>query len=295
MQKDIIKNISVLSGMHRSGTTFLGKIFQESNHYHVFHEPFNRTFGLKEVNFDYIDVNTEQNLNYLKSISKFENLSFSRSSHFDSPYKKVLRKIWGGRTEQEWRKIRLRNLFQSKSIILKDPFLSRSNLFLTQELNIKVIYVVRHPCAVWNSIKNMGWKLNLQHYSSASNSELLHRYFNADEIVKFSIIWADLQAHNIKIKNDNYKLIKHEDLCITPQEVIQDCLQFFGNENDGLDAKIVEKYMNTSNKSKKKSQLHSFKRNPIELTRAWESELSKEEIKIIMQHCEKFTSIIYEN
>lgn len=293
MLRNKINNIYVLSGMHRSGTTFLGKIFKESDNYHVFHEPFNRTFGIEGVNFDYINLNSESNLNYLNAISNFEHLNFSRKSHFDNLQKKILRKIWGGRTEQEWRKIRLLNLVKRKNIILKDPFLSRSNKYLTEQLDIKVIYLVRHPCAVWNSIKNMGWKLNLQNYSSNSDAARLSQYFDSDEITKFSKVWEDIQAQNTQIENDNFKFIRHEDLCTNPIETISSCLSFFGNKTAGLDTKIVEKYMSSSNQSKKKSQLHDFKRNPLELTRAWESELSKSEINIIMNNCEKYTTMIY--
>ena len=39
----------IISGMHRSGTTFLGKLLESSGNMHTIHEPFNYKFGLEGV------------------------------------------------------------------------------------------------------------------------------------------------------------------------------------------------------------------------------------------------------
>lgn len=80
------KKLIVLTGMHRSGTTFLGEVISKSTAVSVLHEPFNRIYGISEIQYDYVDSSSEQRLILEKYIFKLLNrrlISFSRSVNAD--------------------------------------------------------------------------------------------------------------------------------------------------------------------------------------------------------------------
>lgn len=142
--------------MHRSGTTYLGNIFNLSHETFVFHEPYNRKYGIAGLPFDYINLEHNELAKIIlsKIISK-KPLNFVRRCYRDSLSKALIRIALGGKTENQWRLYRY--LFQDRKLILKDPFLSKSTCYIGKNYGLKSIVLIRHPCAVWNSIKKMNW------------------------------------------------------------------------------------------------------------------------------------------
>jgi hypothetical protein len=54
--------MNIVTGMHRSGTTYVGRILGLCDKVDVFHEPFNRHFGLKGVKKNYPAVDMQYEL-----------------------------------------------------------------------------------------------------------------------------------------------------------------------------------------------------------------------------------------
>ena len=279
-QRDNKIVMNVVTGMHRSGTTYVGKILDACDQLDVFHEPFNRHFGISGINKNYpaVDMGYELNtVDILKSIESRQQLPFIRDCNKDKFTKKLARKIIGGKTEQQWRKIRLSHSLKEKQLVLKDPFLSMSTQTLTKDLGVKVLFLCRHPGSVWASIKQMNWKMDLDNFFGDGFPINKQK----DDLATFCEVWNTINLHNTTIEDANYLFMTHEELCIDPLGAFK---QVFDHFNLPLSEKanaLIEDMTSGGQADKQSNKLHQFKRNSAEMVNLWQKKLSKEEIDYI--------------
>ena len=273
----------VVTGMHRSGTTYVGQVLDVCKNVDVFHEPFNRHFGLAGINKNYpaIDLGYEiELLDVLNDLALKREHTFIRENTNDAFFKRFVRKIIGGKTEQQWRMIRLTSLLQKKTLILKDPFLSFATKTMSSDLEYKVVYLCRHPGAVWSSIKQMDWKMDLNNFFGESfpvtNSKR--------EIERFAEVWSTLNLHNYSYKNKNFLFMTHEELCINPIASFNKIFTHLNLEFTTKARQLVNTMSNADEVDKEGNKLHQFKRNSAKIVDSWRNKLSKEEHEFFENH-----------
>lgn len=289
----------VFTGMHRSGTTFIGEAALQCENTSVFHEPFNRVYGMKGVDYDYIagDFCYEKKvLNYLHAIERRNFLSFQRRAHRDDFKKKLARYLVGGKTERQWHLERLEYLFRNdKEIIIKDPFLSLSTKLVVSRPLSRVGFIIRHPGAVWMSIKNMNWKMDLNKFGFENFFN--DQFYNSDsEVEKFSWVWKAINEHNYRyslISNDNYQLITHEEMCLNPVEVISNFFESLSMTFDSSLEEFVLASTSGSSVDKRPGELHQMKRNSSAMVNSWRDKISPEEQGVIKNICGSLVEEIY--
>lgn len=272
--------MNIVTGMHRSGTTYVGKVLDTCTKIDVFHEPFNRHFGLKGIDKNYpaVDMGYELNtLALLKSIELRASLGFIRDCNKDKYIKRVARKLFGGKTEQQWRKIRYSQILYKRELVLKDPFLSMSTQTLSENLGCKVLYLCRHPAAVWSSIKHMNWKMDLKNFFGA-NFPVSYR---ENDLEVFCEVWNTLNSHNSQLANPNFLFMTHEELCIYPMESFDKIFKHFGLNLDERARDLISSLTSGTRTEKADNTLHQFKRNSSEMVELWKKKLTKSEISYI--------------
>ncbi len=276
--------------MHRSGTTFLGQVFDNLDKCYVLHEPFNRKYGLEGLSYDYCDLENNISANKMfDALINDQKLNFINIAERDNTLKKIARRYIGGRTEVQWR-LYLK-LFKHKQLILKDPFLSKSTHFLSNTYNTKSIVVIRHPCAVWYSIKQMRWTMDMKKYCSSEHS--VHAIKLNSDIEKFCYVWCDIAKYNAK-PNRNIKLVSHETLCEKPYETIEECLNFFNFTINDRVLQFIKNNMFASSEARNYSNLHQFKRDASVINNQWRSALSQAEISKILRFTQGLVELHYE-
>ena len=287
------KKIFCLTGMHRSGTTFLGKVFSNTQDSFVWHEPFNRKYGIKQINWDYplYEENRMVIDEVFNKIESKDKLSFKRESYKDNILKSVIRKSLGGKNELQWKKIRL---ITKKNLFLKDPFISNLNGYLTERRNVKSVFIVRHPCAVWYSLKKMGWLFDFSLYGGFISSKKFLNINEQSEINKFCELWNELISNNLEISNSNFKVITHESLCEQPESVVKGLCDFFDLEYSTVMDDYIKSTMYGEKVDKDGNKLHHFVRNSRDLVNLWREKLGAEEISIIEKKCNDLISRVYE-
>jgi len=289
----------VLTGMHRSGTTFIGEAALNCKNISIFHEPFNRVYGMSDIPYDYLAgdycYETEV-LNYLNSIENRHSLSFQRHAPRDDLKKKIARYIVGGKTERQWYVERYRHMLRKdREIILKDPFLSLSTKLISNRPSSKVGFIVRHPGAVWMSIKNMNWSMDLSKFACDRffEDEL---YIGASEVEKFSLVWNAINEHNYRyslIAKDNYQFITHEDMCLNPLDVILNFFESLGLSFDSSLEEFVIASTSGSQVEKIPGKLHQMKRNSSSMVNSWRDKISFEDECVIKEICGSLVEDIY--
>jgi hypothetical protein len=153
----------VVTGMHRSGTTLLGRILSLYPGLHVIHEPLNREFGMRGVRHVYpCDMRDEQGAFYIGLLDRLleGHAGYVRRASREPWPKAAVRAVIGGRTGFDMALYRIRKVLSpSLTPVFKDPFavlLSRSLI----ERQGRVIVLMRHPAATWLSVKRMGWQFH---------------------------------------------------------------------------------------------------------------------------------------
>lgn len=137
MDRGRLNDSILLAGMGRSGTTWVADLINYDNSYRVLFEPF---FPAK-----------------VSAAKNFEYIQYLNSNYKNSILTKKAQKILAGRVRNYWVNKNNSGIIYHKRII-KDI---RTNLMLgwlkSQDLNIPIILVIRHPLQVVSSWLKLGW------------------------------------------------------------------------------------------------------------------------------------------
>jgi hypothetical protein len=279
------KNILV-TGSHRSGSTWTGNVIAKAQKVRYIHEPFNIGKNRKDYKtpFTYwfeflIDGPTKhqrESKAYIQSfyeVFHINNLKrFSKVRSVKGLYK-YLADLKGRITDRT---------------IIKDPIAIMSTEWIYMNYNIDVVVLIRHPAAFVASLKVKDWQYDFNNYLSQPN--LMNTYLkdyqetiddfskNKKDIIDQGILlWNTIHEtiayYQKKYKNEWY-FVKHEDLSIDP---ISEFNKMFSKLNLILDSK-VENYINETTNGSEQSD---FKRNSAKNIKTWKNRLSDDEIERI--------------
>jgi len=264
MKKKLEKNLVWIFGMHRSGTTWLGRELL-SYHTHFWNEPgIGRFLGSTIKNGP--------------KIRRIENGQRRKSFFFQYDFKDTwllyLKKLILARIYAEFQDT-------SKKIIAQEPNGSMGSDILSESLpQSKIIIVQRDPRDVIDSMvdgmKEGGWRSNTRGYSLTSENRLSFIEDEANKIVNtWEILWKTYKNHS---KNLRY-LVKYEDLRKNTLEELEKLYRFL--EID-IDKKILEKiYEKTRFENLRSSQKGSGKSRRSATPGKWKENLSNEDKNVI--------------
>jgi hypothetical protein len=146
----------LVTGMHRSGTSWLGEILSAGGDLTNIGEPLNvlnrQTIFPRRVTYWYTHitgVNEREYLPYYRDAAMFKihPLNDIRRMRFGSPRDPY-------RIAHRWASFVLGRL-QGRRLLIKDPFAVFSIDWFVRQLNCGVVVIVRHPVAVVSSLKSL--------------------------------------------------------------------------------------------------------------------------------------------
>lgn len=226
-----IKNWIYVTGIPRSGTTFIGHILSMPISADYIHEPFNPVCGIVGVNQQFLyggkGSSNEMEIRYL--VNNLKKYAFSLKTAFypeDGPLRRMVKYFIGSRGPFYFRLAKL-NPFHDTGIV-KDPIGCFLTKFLVEEFGFKAVVVIRHPVGVVSSFLNLGWKAEKMLRSIYSQPKLVEDYFSDETdffsrnmknpIDAVSALWrAIYKVLFIYARgNKNIMLITHEEICKTP-------------------------------------------------------------------------------
>ncbi|MCP4536933.1 MAG: hypothetical protein GY832_07280 [Chloroflexi bacterium] len=244
----------LVTGAHRSGTTFVGKMLSLASFTTFIHEPFNLDLG---GIFRYVCDENEHNMCNIIHSGFYqyidEAIRFSYSSYYHQykistrnsgklPLKKVLT------VSRDYAR-----LFPQRFLtpLVKDPIAVFSAEWLASRFDMDVVVLIRHPAAFASSLK----KLNLTYdLTSFLEQELLLRDYlhpfedeinecikTEPDIIDQSILLWKMIYHVISLyqkKHPNWLFVRHED-------VSQDSAHHFEYLFQKLNLNLTEKISKT--------------------------------------------------
>lgn len=284
----------IVTGAHRSGTTWVGQMIALDKNVRYIHEPFNidepRKHPLK-CWFEYISVNDPKDRQ--DEMYKFidEILDFNIRGVC-----KDFSMIRGPRDISRFFKDSIERI--NKIPLIKDPIALMSTDWLADKFDADVVVLVRHPAAFVASLKVKKWAHAFVHYTQQEKlMEVLAPY--AEQIRLFEkseqdiieqgiLLWniAYYRVSQFKEKYPDWIFIRHEDLSMNPVDEYKKIY-----EKLGLDfTSTVEKKIVESSTAKKTGHLT---RDSKENVSTWKKRLTEEEIERIRKDTKEISDIFY--
>ncbi len=284
------KKSILVTGVHRSGTTWLANMLNFGGGTEIVDEPFN----LGDWAYSLDDL-AEKWYAYIGDVD--ENLA-------KAAYQRILdnkvRKVYPRRSLKHWLPP-----FRVDRKIIKDPICALSSEWLAETFDFKVVVVVRHPMAFVKSLQRMEWafpfedllsqeKLMVNHLKSFSNelTDAKNMTFNEQAIIVWKCIYSVLKTY--LDNNPSWIQVRHEDISLDPivgfetlynqldlnwsDEVVQQISSFTGDDNPSqAEGKVT----------------HQMKRNSKDLIQGWKNSFDENEISKLRKLAEPVSKHFY--
>ncbi len=218
----------LVTGAHRSGTTWVGKMLAASPQVGYISEPLNvlhRPGVMRApVQHWYTYICKDNEDKFLPALQETVQFKYHSTLELNSlrSFKDVLRM---GRDGSSFLQSRL----LQRRALLKDPFAVFSALWFAQRLHCKVVIIVRHPAAFVSSLVRLDWSFD---FSDLLAQPLLMRDWlepfrsdmeamigsDEDIIGESCLLWRMVYyvVYQFKTLYPDFQIVRHEDLSLNP-------------------------------------------------------------------------------
>jgi hypothetical protein len=304
-----VKKPILVTGSHRSGSTFVGKVISSSPLVGYIHEPFNYYLnrkGICDADFDkFFTYITQENEDlYFKSIKKTIDFNYDLFSQL---------RLVKSFTDLRYLLSEYSHFTQSRvrglRPLLKDPFALFSSRWLAEKFDMSIVILIRHPAAFASSLMALNWSFPFSHF--LEQPLLMNDYLYPYEVnileysrVKKSVLdqaillWKLIHHFILQLKSSNsdYLFMRHEDISMEPiksfnfmfdhlsLDFSEHTVRMIGQSCDvslGLNDQITDPY--------------SIRRNSKNLQKKWKKMLMPEEVTYIRNSVEEVSHFFYED
>lgn len=297
-------NPILVTGSHRSGSTWTGRIMAAAPHVGYIHEPFN------------IGIRMSKNPRPFKYW--FEYICGNNSGDYDSDFNEIINYRYPLRTNIK----RIRTAHDFKSVLrdqslsllhklnkdrplIKDPIAVLSAEWLCTTFNMNVLVLIRHPAAFCSSLKIKNWRFDFNNFLNqpllmgkhlSPFEEKINTYAkNEKNIIKQAVLLWNCIHHVIRTyqeKHPEWIFMRHEDLSTDPIRRFHSVFRAFDLE---FSQKVKKRIHETSGEHNPVEQ-HTkkpFIRNSKENIYNWKKRLTPEEILLIRRQTSEISGFFY--
>lgn len=285
----------LVTGSHRSGTTWTGRMIATSPSVAYIHEPFhvNHDPGMCSAQFDYwftyvCDENENDYYRHIKNTLEFRYNWIHKCKSTRHP-KNLLA---GGAKYAQFAWYRLAHARP----LIKDPISLFSAEWLASRFNTDNVIMIRHPAAFAGSLKEQNWThpfshfinqpLLMEHYLHPFEKEIKTFVKDKKDIVdQAALLWKLIHYMIFKYKkhHPDWIYVRHEDLSHEPLNVFRSIFDQLNLEFTARTAKTIKKHSFAGASNAKPDQgetkVHDLKRDSLANIHTWKQRLTSEEIE----------------
>jgi hypothetical protein len=294
----------LVTGTHRSGTTWVGKMLAADASTAYISEPLNVLHrpGVysARVKFWYQYICEENEHEYLSA--------FQQLLEFDYHLWDEIRSLRSRRDVLRMGRdfyIFYNGLMRGQRILLKDPFAVFSMPWFANRLGCKVVIAVRHPAAFASSLKRLNWPFD---FHDLLNQPLLMRdhlepfreamqSMRPDDVIgQAALLWNLIyrSVHAACESHPDFTLVRHEDLSRDPIRGYRDLYSSLGLE---FSPRVERAILNSSSSENpvelSRKKVHGFKVDSRANMDIWKKRLAVEEIDRIHEITKDVASLYY--
>jgi len=300
----------LVTGSHRSGSTWVGRMLCASREAFYVHEPFNEArsgprwipggfpYWFYHISLVNADKYEERLLNVIElHYPLFRNALQIRS----------LRHV--GRLGRDWLLSKYARLLGKRPLI-KDPIALFSAEWLASRFDMKVIVMIRHPAGFASSLKRLNWQFDFSNW--LSQDLLMRDYLSPfrDQIIEYSrnkkkdiidqaiLMWNVIYSvvHRYRQTYPDWMFVRHEDLAANPLEGFERLYQYCGlTWNKRAKSVILAHSAPTNPKEVSPGDPGTIRRDSQATIRTWKKRLTQEEIERIREGTEEISSLFYKD
>ena len=296
----------VVTGAHRTGTTWVGKMLAASGEAAYISEPLNiwhrpGVFSAPTNRwYTYICADNEDK--YLEAFRHTLSYRYHLLAEIRSlrSRKDLLRM---GRDAGAFLQGRLRN----QRPLLKDPFAVFSAPWFKERLGCQIVITIRHPAAFVSSLKRLDWVFD---FTDLLEQPLLMRDWlepfrppmeamlkkPEDMIGQGSLLWQ-MVYHTVtcfQTQYPDFQVVRHEDISLDPVNGFQTLYVPLGLNFNEKAKNAIENSSSTDNPGEvSRKAVHSYRLNSQANLHNWKKRLAPEEIQRIRTATETTTQHFY--
>jgi hypothetical protein len=309
----------LVTGAHRTGTTWVGKMLTASGEAAYISEPTNilhRPGVLSTPTRYWYTYICEQNQdNYISALHDMLRFHY----HPESEIRAILATPRQGHFQKDFLRlgrdwsIFLDGWLRRKRPLLKDPFAVFSVPWFAERLGCQVVITIRHPAAFASSLKRLDWPFDFSHLLNQPllMQNLLEPYreemekmahdftasANPDPIAPASLLWRIIYQVVAQYQQQGrpiFSLVRHEDLSIDPVEGYRDLYQRLGlNYTSRVQQIILNSSSSENPKEGSRENIYATRLDSQANLQNWKKRLSPEEIGTIRKLTEEVAPHYY--
>jgi hypothetical protein len=298
------RNPILVTGVHRTGTTWVGRMLAAdadtayiSEPLNVWHRP--GVFGAR-VEHWYTYINNENESEYLPAFHELLDFRYHILSEIRSlrSWKDFLRM---GRDFQ----IFVVGEMQGQRALLKDPFAVFSTPWFADRLKCQVVFVVRHPAGFASSLKRLNWPFDfrdlldqplLMRDHLAEDRADMEKIQPDDIVSQAALLWRMIYrvVHSTRNLHPDFKMVRQEDLSRDPVRGYRELYGTLGLDFTPRVERIIHNSSSSDNPAEvSKKKVHSVKLDSLANIDSWKKRLSTDEIARIRKITESVSHLYY--
>jgi sulfotransferase family protein len=280
----------LVTGSHRSGTTWISQMLALASNALLIEEPFNldswayKLDGLAKWWFTYVP-----GLPRAHAVTAFDKVLCGRTG-----------KVFSRRAIQ-----RYLPWTRYGRMIIKDPTACFSSDWLYENYRMEVLVIVRHPAAFAASLKRMNWTFSFQHLLQQERLMNDHLFpFRSemeagpkDVVEQAALLWKMIYhvLTGFAAKHPDWIIVTHESLSLNPVQGFKQLFERFGLEWSESTRREIEEYSSARNPTDPAPGVaHVLRRNSAENVGRWRTSLSRSEIQHIFDVCHPIARKFYD-
>ncbi len=295
----------LVTGSHRSGTTWVGKIIGKSHRVCFIREPFNKFYGpgVCNIRFDYYfpfvtEENEDQYVRPILQTLKYE-------YHLWEEIKNIKTKGQLLRCFQDLFHFQVARARKQRALF-KDPIAFFSSDWLERRFGFQNIVMIRHPAAFASSVKRLGWSHPFGDFLKQPllmNGPL--KEFKAeiesfarlprDIVDQAALLWKIIYGRVLEYKKEHpdWIYIRHEDISLNPLDQFKLLFERLGLPWTDKIEKQVRLYSAPQNPRESPKGKSTLKLDSGRALYNWKDRLNSDEILRIKKRVESLSSFFY--
>ena len=284
----------LITGSHRSGSTWTGHMVAVSPEVKYLQEPFNSHYfdpGICSYYFDepFQYITEENGSNFYHHLRRTIDLKYNllasfQHAHSWPQYAQVVS------NQLSFSLSRLRG----KRALFKDPFAVFSAPWLANTFDMDVVILIRHPAAFVSSVKRMQWESPIwmliqrddlmRDYLNPLRSEMEDFLASPRSIVEQAAFFWKLIYYSVYLNQERFPkwcYVRHEDLSQNPINEFEKVFNYLSLPFTDSVQKTIQEYTNAQNPKEAPEQQTIYRLNSNKNISNWKHRLTEEEIEQI--------------
>jgi len=296
----------LLTGSHRSGSTWAGRMISTVNNVGYIFEPFNInlpiTVNQQKFEMNFLHICNENEKNYKPAIDAV--LNYNYPFWFNVKNNTDIKDIV--RVCRDKSKSVIHNLLKRRPLV-KDPIAFFSSEWLYKTYDMDIVIMIRHPAAFCSSLKYKDWHFDfnnfinqpllMETYLKPFKDQIYEYNQNKPDIIDQAILLWNIFHHTIMLyqeKYPNWTYIRHEDLSASPtnefKKIYKRLNLVFSDKS-----KLAINNSSGSHNPIEQQKNNEFVRDSKKNIKNWKNRLSRQEISKIRILTKKIADNFYDD